>query len=133
MEPVTNFTPTKRNRFDKVNDVYTFRYEDEVVVPVSPLIPSSPVFTKFYPSPSLSLQSGQSTEAMREVARKAELRKARGRKKKVALGDEDDLEMISITDKPKARTAKRNVPSDPLSNPTPEMIKVMHSRGRRKN
>ena len=134
MDPLTNFTPTKKNRFDKVHDVYNFRYEDEVVVPVSPLIPPSPVFTQFSPSPSLSLQSGQSTEAMIEVARTAELRKAKGKKKRVALNDEDDLEIISVVaDKPKARTVKRNVIIDPLSNPTPEMIKVMHSRGRSKN
>lgn len=130
---LTNLTPTKKNRFDKVNDVYSFRYEDEVVVPVSPLIPPSPVFTRFSPSPSLSLQSGQSTEAMREVARKADLRKARGKKKRVVLCDEDDLEITSVTSKPRTRAAKRNVPTDPLTNPTPEMIKVMHSHGRRKS
>ncbi|KAI6657729.1 hypothetical protein LOD99_473 [Oopsacas minuta] len=130
-------TPKKRNKYEKLNDVFNFRYEDKVVVPSSPILPSLPVFKKFSPSPSLPLPLGQPTDAMRAVATNAELRRGRGRNKKKHIvqvpdddDDDDELEIISIVKTPKAKTAKRKTTSnDPLSNPTSEMIKVMHSQG----
>ena len=140
-DPLTDgYAPRKRNRFEKVDDVYNFIYEDEVVVPASPVLPSPPVYTRFSPFPSPSLPTGLPTDAMQQVASNADKRKADSRKKKQsASNDSDDLEIISIDKPSKARNAK-NKPvqvindSDSLSNPTPEMIKVMNNqpRGRRK-
>ena len=114
--------------------MYNFRYEDKVVVPVSPVLPSPPAYTRFSPLPS-----GLPTDAMRQVASNAEKKRGDRNKIQSASNDGDELEIISIVKTSKARTVKNkpvhlNNDCDSLSNPTAEMIKLMHNqpRGRRK-
>ena len=132
----------KKNRFGRVSDEYNFRYEDQVVVPAAPSIPSTPDLGKF--SPSLSLV--RPTEAMREVASRASKRLVanKSRKKQAALNESDDgLEIISFSPTPpppppaqvsraKSRSATSSMNGDPVSNPTPEMLLVMNKTKTRK-
>ena len=120
--------------------MYNFKYEDQVVVPASPVLPTSPAYARVSPLPSPSLPAGLPTDAMRQVLSNADKKRGGDRKKKQApLNDSDEIEVISIVKPSKGRNTKNkpvqlNNDPDSLSNPTPEMLKVMNNqpKGRRK-